>query len=288
MFFTHFFFAFIWKARPRIRPRGANYYLCDMTLGHVNKLESFGSVDGPGIRFVVFLQGCPMRCLFCHNPETWKFSKPGETNDGIMHLTAEDLLAKAIRYKTFWGKDGGITVSGGEPLMQMDFLTEFFTLAKAQGVHTCVDTSGVNFTRADKDAANFEKFQKLLAVTDLLLVDIKHIDPAVHRKLTGHDNANIIDFFRYLDEIHKPIWIRHVLVPGISDHDEDLIKTRDFIRTLNNVKRVDVLPYHAFALGKYTELGIDYALKDTQSPTADRVANAKRILETAKYTRWKK
>lgn len=266
-----------------------------MAIGYINKLETFGSVDGPGIRFVVFLQGCPMRCKFCHNPETWKFAGSGEDAcHGSTPMNAEELFAKAIRYKGFWGSDGGITVSGGEPLMQLDFLIEFFTLAKSAGVHTCIDTSGVNFTRATgvpqtakTGVATFEKFQQLLAVTDLLLVDIKHIDSAAHKELTGHDNANIIDFFRYLDEIHKPIWIRHVLVPGISDNDEALVRTRDFIRTLHNVERVDVLPYHAFALGKYAELGFDYALKDTLSPTAERVQNANDILETSKYTRWK-
>lgn len=251
-----------------------------MATGFINKLESFGSVDGPGIRFVVFLQGCPMRCKFCHNPETWAF---GNTN-GAFETTAGELLAKALRYRTYWGKDGGITVSGGEPLAQIDFLLEFFTLAKREGIHTCIDTSGVTFAR---NGAMFEKFQKLMGVTDLLLVDIKHIDPVAHKDLTGHGNENIIDFFRYLDEIKKPIWIRHVLVPGISDDDTALTRTRDFIHTLSNVERVEVLPYHAFALGKYAELGIDYALKDTQSPDATRVENANNILETAKYTRWK-
>ena len=251
-----------------------------MATGFINKLESFGSVDGPGIRFVVFLQGCPMRCKFCHNPETWAF---GNAN-GAFETTAGELLAKALRYRTYWGKDGGITVSGGEPLAQIDFLLEFFTQAKREGIHTCIDTSGVTFAR---NGAMFEKFQKLMDVTDLLLVDIKHIDPVAHKDLTGHGNENIIDFFRYLNEIKKPIWIRHVLVPGISDDDGALTRTRDFIRTLGNVERVEVLPYHAFALGKYAELGIDYALKDTQSPSAERVANANTILETEKYTRWK-
>lgn len=248
-----------------------------MTIGYINKYETFGSVDGPGIRFVVFTQGCPMRCKFCHNPETWEFGK-GE------QYTAQELLEKALRYKPYWGKDGGITVSGGEPLAQLDFMIEFFECAKNAGVHTCIDTSGVSFRRTD---AAFEKFERLMRATDLLLVDIKHIDEAAHKELTGHGNANIIDFFRYLDEIHKPIWIRHVLVPGVSDNDEALVRTRDFIRTLGNVERVEVLPYHAFALGKYTELGIDYVLKDTKSPTAERVENANRILETANYTRWR-
>lgn len=255
-----------------------------MTLGRINKIETFGSVDGPGIRFVVFTQGCPMRCKFCHNPETWDFK--GKDIGGVepFDISPEDLLQKALRYKPYWGKDGGITVSGGEPLAQLDFMIEFFECAKNAGVHTCIDTSGVSFRHAD---AAFEKFERLMCVTDLLLVDIKHIDESAHKELTGHGNENILDFFRYLDEIKKPIWIRHVLVPGISDNDEALARTRDFIRTLGNVERVEVLPYHAFALGKYDELGINYVLKDTQSPTAERVENANRILETASYTRWR-
>lgn len=258
-----------------------------MALGRINKFETFGSVDGPGIRFVVFTQGCPMRCKFCHNPETWSFGNAAnsEANCAGYEISANDLLAKALRYKTYWGKDGGITVSGGEPLAQLDFMIEFFELAKAAGVHTCIDTSGVTFSR---NGATFEKIERLMKATDLLLVDIKHIDGTAHKELTGHGNENIIDFFRYLDEIKKPIWIRHVLVPGISDDDDALTRTRDFIRTLSNVERVEVLPYHAFALGKYAELGIDYALKDTQSPSAERVTNANAILETEKYTRWKK
>ena len=246
-------------------------------LGRINKLETFGSVDGPGVRFVVFMQGCPMRCQFCHNPETWDFGAQSAngTNNGSFEISANDLLKKALRYQSYWGKDGGITVSGGEPLSQMDFLIEFFEAAKAAGVNTCIDTSGVNFVRNEP---YFGKFKRLMDATDLLLVDIKNIDPVEHKKLTGHDNKNIIDMFRYLDEIKKPIWIRHVLVPGGSDNDELLIKTREFIDTLHNVQKVEVLPYHALALAKYQELGIDYVLKDVKSPSAERVANAKKIL----------
>lgn len=249
-----------------------------MALGRINKLETFGSVDGPGVRFVVFLQGCPMRCKFCHNPETWDFSIEGGArlpNENPFEISAGDLLKKALRYKSYWGAEGGITVSGGEPLAQLDFMIEFFELAKAAGVHTCIDTSGVTFRRTGE---TFEKIERLMKATDLLLVDIKHIDNVVHKELTGHGNENITDFFRYLDEIHKPIWIRHVLVPGISDDDGALIRTRDFIDTLGNVKRVDVLPYHALALAKYQQLGIDYPLKDVKSPSTERIANAKKIL----------
>lgn len=240
-------------------------------LGRINKLETFGSVDGPGVRFVVFTQGCPMRCLFCHNPETWDFK--GEDS---FDISAEDLLKKALRYQSYWGKDGGITVSGGEPLMQMDFLIEFFELAKAAGVHTCIDTSGVNFVRNEP---YFGKFERLMKSTDLLLVDLKIIDPAEHKKLTGHPIDHNLDMFRYLDEIGKPIWIRHVLVPGISDNDQYLERTREFIQSLHNVQKVEVLPYHSLALAKYQELGIDYALKDAKSPSPERIAHAKKILE---------
>jgi len=275
---------FKWRELQKMR---FIFYFYTMTLGRINKLETFGSVDGPGIRFVVFTQGCPMRCKFCHNPETWDFGNKSAngTPNGSFEISAEDLLKKAIRYKPYWGADGGITVSGGEPLAQIDFMIEFFEAAKAVGVHTCVDTSGVTFRRTGEP---FAKIERLMKATDLLLVDIKHIDRDAHKELTGHSNENIIDFFRYLDSIQKPIWIRHVLVPGESDNDEALTRTRDFIRTLGNVKRVEVLPYHAFALSKYQELGIDYALKDTQTPTADRVKNANEILETAKYTEWEK
>ena len=213
-----------------------------------------------------------MRCQFCHNPETWDFK--GD-KAGAYDISAQDLLKKALRYQSYWGKDGGITVSGGEPLAQIDFLIEFFEAAKAAGVHTCLDTSGVNFVRTEP---YFGKFKRLMDATDLLLVDIKNIDPAEHKKLTGHDNKNILDMFRYLDEINKPIWIRHVLVPGGSDNDELLFKTREFIDTLHNVQKVEVLPYHALALAKYQELGIDYVLKDVKSPSPERIANAKKIL----------
>ena len=199
--------------------------------------------------------------------------------------TADELLNEALSCKAYWGAKGGITVSGGEPLMQLDFLLELFTKAKEKGVNTCIDTAGGPFT---KEGEWFEKFKKLMEVTDTLLMDIKHIDEEEHIKLTGRTGKNIIEMFRYLDEIKKPIWIRHVLVPGITDNDEYLLRTRDFIRTLSNVQRVEILPYHGLGAMKYKDLGIDYVLKDTESPSAERVANAKKILECEKYDGWKK
>lgn len=244
--------------------------------GYIHSLESFGSVDGPGVRFIIFFAGCPLRCLYCHNPDTWEIQKGKE-------YTAEQLLQEAQTCKEYWGPKGGITCSGGEPLMQLDFLTELFQLAKSRGISTCIDTAGGPFSKED---GWFTKFQSLMQVTDTILLDIKHIDEEQHIKLTGHTGKNIVEMFRYLDEINKPVWIRHVLVPGITDNDEYLTRTRDFIRTLHNIKRVEVLPYHGLGAVKYKDLGIPYALEKTESPTAERVANAKRILECEKYTAW--
>lgn len=246
--------------------------------GYIHQLESFGSVDGPGVRFIIFFSGCPLRCKYCHNPDTWDMTK------GKLY-TADELLNEALSCRAYWGAKGGITVSGGEPLMQLDFLLELFTKAKEKGVNTCIDTAGGPFT---KEGDWFEKFKKLMEVTDILLMDIKHIDEEEHIKLTGRTGKNIIEMFRYLDEIKKPIWIRHVLVPGITDNDEYLLRTRDFIRTLSNVQRVEILPYHGLGAMKYKDLGIDYVLKDTENPSAERVANAKKILECEKYDGWKK
>ena len=245
--------------------------------GYIHQLESFGSVDGPGVRFIIFFAGCPLRCKYCHNPDTWDMMKGKQ-------YTADELLDEAITCRAYWGTKGGITVSGGEPLAQIDFLLELFTKAKERGINTCIDTAGGPFTR---EGEWFEKFKRLMNVTDVLLMDIKHINEEEHIKLTGHTGKNIIEMFRYLDEINKPVWIRHVLVPGITDNDEYLIQTRDFIRTLGNVQRVEVLPYHGLGAMKYKDLGIDYVLKDTNSPTAERVQNAREILECAKYDGWK-
>ena len=245
--------------------------------GYIHQLESFGCADGPGSRFIIFFSGCPMRCKFCHNPDTWNMQK------GKLY-TSDELIKEALSCRSYWGKKGGITVSGGEPLMQLDFLIELLTKAKEKGINTCIDTAGGPFT---KEGEWFEKFKKLMEVTDLLLMDIKHIDEEEHVKLTGMSGKNVRQMFEYLDEIKKPIWIRHVLTPGITDNDEYLAKTRDFIRTLGNVQRVEVLPYHGLGAMKYKDLGMDYVLKDTESPSQERVENARKILEIEKYTGWK-
>lgn len=239
-----------------------------MLQGRVHSTESFGSVDGPGIRFIIFLQGCAMRCRYCHNPDSW------DTHKGTLY-TADELLDMAERYRSYWGEKGGITVSGGDPLMQIDFITELFEKAHSRGINTCIDTSAQPY----RDVPSYlQKFDHLMSVTDLVLLDIKHIDPEGHRRLTGQKNDNILACARHLDAIHKPIWLRHVLVPGITDDDALLHRLRHFLDTLHNIERIDVLPYHAMALHKWEVLGIPYTLRDTSAPTKDRVENARRIL----------
>ena len=234
--------------------------------GHIHSTESFGTVDGPGIRFVIFFQGCPMRCLYCHNPDTWSVG-------GGREVTTDELLAEYESVKEFM-RGGGITCTGGEPTLQMDFLTELFEKAHEKGIHTCLDSCGVTFNKSHP-----EKFERLIRSTDLVMLDIKHIDPDEHKKLTGHGNKNILELLEYLSQIEKPVWIRHVLVPGITDNDEYLTRTRSFIDTLKNVERVEVLPYHSMGEYKWQELGLEYTLKGTAPPDSDRIANAKAILK---------
>ena len=239
-----------------------------MTTGRIHSFETFGSVDGPGVRFLVFLSGCNFRCKYCHNPDTW--ARPA-----ALEMTADEVLAKALRYRAYWGADGGITVSGGEPLLQLEFLTELFEQAKAKGVNTCIDTAAGPFTR---DEPWLGAFRRLMAVTDLVLLDLKHIEPKAHRELTGADNANVLDCARLLSEIGKPVWIRHVLVPGVNTDEALLEKLGVFIRTLTNVKRIEVLPYHTLGISKWRSLGLPYAFENVPTPTAEQRALAERLL----------
>ena len=234
-------------------------------IGHIHSTESFGAADGPGVRFIVFMQGCHMRCRYCHNPDTWKM-------DGGDEVTADEILKRALRFKPYWGKDGGITISGGEPLLQIDFVIELFKKAKELGINTCIDTAGNPFT---KEEPFFSKFEELMKYTDLLLLDLKEINPTRHKDLTGFDNSNILEMAKYLSEINKPVWIRHVLVPEHSDFDEDLDALGDFIDTLSNVDRVEILPYHTLGKFKWENLGIPYTLESISPPSAERIENAK-------------
>ena len=238
-------------------------------VGRIHSFESFGTVDGPGIRYVVFLQGCPLRCQYCHNPDTWAFA-------GGSEYTAEQVANQAMRYKSYFGEKGGVTVTGGEPLVQIDFVIELFTLLKAKGLHTCVDTSGITFN--PDSPASVEKHKALLAVTDLFMLDIKHIDDEACKKLTGQSNKNTLAFAKFLSDNNKAIWIRQVIVPDVTDGEEDLKKTRAFIDSLNTVERVEVLPYHTMGTVKYEKLGMDYPLQGVSAPSKERLAGAKRIL----------
>ena len=239
--------------------------------GFVHSTESFGTVDGPGVRFVVFLQGCPMRCQYCHNPDTWKM------NAGSVR-SAQSLIQEYERNAAFYSK-GGITVTGGEALMQIDFLLELFDLAKKQGIHTCLDTSGVTYRPGESDYNR--KLDRLMELTDLVMLDIKHIDPEGHKVLTGHDNAGILAFARYLEEKKIPVWIRHVVVPGITDDAGLLTRLGQFLGTLSNVKALDILPYHVLGVSKYRELGIPYPLEGVEPATKAQAEEARKIILAA-------
>lgn len=235
-------------------------------IGHIHSFESFGSVDGPGVRFVTFVSGCPLRCKYCHNPDTWKM--------GGDEYEAAAVLEKALKYKNYWGKEGGITVSGGEPLMQTEFVAELFELAKKKGVNTCLDTSGIMF-----DVNSTEKIDRLLEYTDLVMLDIKHIDNNEHKILTGKENTNVIEFAKYLDKKNIPVWIRHVVVSNITLDENYLFKLGEFLATLSNVEKIETLPYHSLGKFKYEKLGIDYVLKDTPDATREQADFAKDIIE---------
>ena len=271
----------------------------DNTLGYIHSTESFGAVDGHGLRFIVFLQGCNMRCKYCHNPETW-FTLPNEKNKAFLEShgikveerTAEDVLKQALRYKSYWKNGGGITVSGGEALLQIEYVTELFRLAKKEGVNTCLDTSGNPFTNEEKF---LEKFNTLCEYTDLFILDIKHIDEEKHKQLTGFSNKNILDMARYLSDNGKEMWIRHVLVPGITigsiseeadsndaksveENDKYLYELAEFIKSLKTVTKVEVLPYHRMGLPKYESLGIKYPIPDILPPSEEQLSKARQIL----------
>lgn len=236
--------------------------------GRIHSLETFGTVDGPGVRFVVFMQGCPMRCAYCHNPDTWKVN-----TDNLVEPA--QIMARYDRNKNFY-KNGGLTVTGGEPLMQMDFLLELFTLAKKKDIHTCIDTSGIIFS--PENPAFMEKLDRLLALTDLIMLDIKHIDPDRHRKLTSQPNDRILKFAAYVDSRGVDMWIRHVIVPGITDDDKYLFELGYFIGQFNSVKALDVLPYHTMGEAKYEKLGIPYPLKGVPAMDKDKIIEKKKVI----------
>lgn len=244
--------------------------------GRIHSLESFGSVDGPGVRLVIFLQGCPMRCLYCHNPDTWN-------TEGGEEVEVSELIQAFEKNRPFYN-NGGITVTGGEPLLQINFLIELFEEAKKHDIHTCIDTSGITYNENNYKYIN--KLDRLMKSTDLVMLDIKHIRAEEHHKLTSQPNDQILKFAEYLDNRGMPIWIRHVVVPGYTDKDDDLFQLGYFIGGLHTLKALDVLPYHTMGKVKYQSLGIDYPLSDT--PEMDKTmipAKKQQILNGIKKRR---
>lgn len=233
--------------------------------GFIHSIESFGTVDGPGIRFVVFFQGCPMRCQYCHNPDTWEVRAGTE-------MTVREILDMYDKNRHFY-RNGGITATGGEPLLQLDFLTELFTEARKEGIHTCLDTSGIVYRKERQEA-----YDRLFAVTDLVLLDIKHSNPEGHISLTGQKQDHILEFLHALEQANVPVIIRHVVVPGITDGETELRGIGRLIGTLRNLKGLEVLPYHTMGVAKYESLGIEYPLKGLESMDKQEAKKAREII----------
>lgn len=236
--------------------------------GRIHSLESFGTVDGPGVRFVVFMQGCPMRCAYCHNPDTW------EVNAGTF-MEPSEIIAQYERNIGFY-RGGGLTVTGGEPLLQIDFLIELFTIAKQKNIHTCIDSSGITYN--PENTEYISKLDTLMTLTDLVMLDIKHIDCEKHIELTAQPNTNILKFAAYLNEKNVDMWIRHVVVPGITDDDTYLYELGEFIGQFTNLKALDVLPYHTMGAAKYEKLGMEYKLKDVPAMDKDKLLGKKQAI----------
>jgi pyruvate formate lyase activating enzyme len=230
--------------------------------GKLHSFESCGTVDGPGIRFIVFTQGCPLRCKYCHNPDTW------DLKDAKYERDIEFTINEIKKYKPFFRNGGGLTVTGGEPFVQMNYIEALFKRAKEEGIHTAVDTSGYIFN---------DRVKEVLEYVDLVLLDIKSINPDTYKELTGVELENTLKFAEYLDSIGKPVWIRHVVVPGITDKKENLEKLADYISKLKNVEKIELLPFHQLGTHKWEEMNLEYPLKDVKEPNAEDMKDARQI-----------
>lgn len=238
--------------------------------GYVNQYETMGTVDGPGTRFVVFLQGCLLRCKYCHNPETI------EANTGSEYVTDSDKVVEDILALKPYYLKGGVTLSGGEPMLQMDFIIDIAKKLKAEGLHVAIDTSGASFNPSNKEY--IAKVDELIKYTDLFLLDIKHIDPQKHLELTTKSNTNTLAFAEYLSAHDAKMWIRYVLVPDFNDDEKSIRELGDYIKTLNGVENVEILPYHSMAIKKWEKLGWDYQLKGTRDADSNDVKRAYEIM----------
>ena len=240
-------------------------------IGYIHSIETFGTVDGPGVRFVVFLKGCPMRCIYCHNPDTWSM-------ENATTMTSEEILTKYAKNASFY-KNGGITITGGEPLMQLDFVIDLFKKAKENNIHTCLDTSGILFNEDE-----LSKYEELVKVTDLVMLDIKHIDNIKHKEITGQENKSILNFARFLDQHNIQMYIRHVVVDTYTTNENDLFELGRFIGSLKNVKALDVLPFHNLGKVKYEKLGLPYKLKDMEDLSKEKAQIAKNHILNGIYS----
>lgn len=232
--------------------------------GKIHSIETFGTVDGPGIRFVIFMQGCTLKCKYCHNRDTWN-TKTGKS------VSNTELIKEILKYKSYIDtSNGGVTVSGGEPLLQAEFITELFKELKSLGIHTALDTAGA--------IPISDQIKELLKYTDLVLLDIKHINPEKCVNLTGFSNKNTLEFAKYLNNIGLPTWIRQVLVPGYTDDKFDLLELKKFVETLSNVEKIELLPYHNLGKFKWDEIGDTYELINVTPPSAEEIEKAKNLL----------
>ncbi len=231
--------------------------------GYIHSFETFGTKDGPGIRFIVFMQGCPLRCLYCHNPDTW------QKEDAKYIQTPQEVWEEFVKIQHF--VRGGITVSGGEPLLQVEFVSELFKICKQHGIHTAVDTSGIFLN---------EKVKEALEYTDLVLLDIKHIRPEKYQRLTNASLMPTLKFMEYLASVNKPVWLRYVLVPGYTDDENDLNEWAGYVAGFKNAERVEILPFHQMAIHKWEKLNKEYKLKEVSPPTPEQLEKAKAIFQS--------
>ena len=232
-------------------------------LGNISSIESMGLVDGPGIRYVVFLQGCELRCLYCHNPETWDKDKE------CQRMTPEELVKKIVRFKSYFGRTGGVTFSGGEPLLQPKFLLECLKLCKKEGINTALDTAGVGFGDYDE----------ILLLTDLVILDLKAVSEEDYKKTTGQPMIRFKKFLADCQRLNKKLWIRQVIVPGINDNEENIKKIKDFVSQLRNVEKVELLPYKTIGVHKYEDLKIKYRLEGVPDMEEERCKELEKLLQ---------
>ena len=230
--------------------------------GKINSIETMGLVDGPGVRFVIFMQGCPLRCRFCHNPETWKL------NDKASEYTTEELIKKILNYKPYFKRNGGVTFSGGEPLMQKEFLLECLKLCKKENIHTCIDTAG-----------SIPDCREILKYTDLVMFDIKGTNKENYKNMTGANIDTSLEFLKLCQEMDKKLWIRVVIVSGINDTKEYVSELINFIKPLKNVEKIEFLPYHTLGVHKYEDLKLNYSLKDVPDMNKDKCKELENMLK---------